>query len=249
MGAMWLSGNVAERVIEFKKDASVMKVSEEKDVKKKEIIYKEIEISDSEDELEVDSDDFKKSVKKVYNKLKFADVKFAQTNIKHFAAYIIWRLHKACGDSWHPTKRQKNTVKDIGPQYERWFTICIKFSNDHWTETLHSGNAEYWMNTLKNKFGEDLVKEILNILPMCSKSLIKKGEHKNKNVPKKPVAKVVTEVEVAHIDEVGGIRKSKKKDVVVGKKGEESGKKCSGSESDGDTESESSSKKKDGQGK
>ena len=98
MGAMWMSGKVAEQFFEFKKDASLMEVLEEKDGKKiihdlrkekKQIIYKEIEISDPEDESEFDSVDFKKSVKKVYNKLKMADFKYAQTNIKHFGAYII----------------------------------------------------------------------------------------------------------------------------------------------------------------
>ena len=68
---------------------------------------------------------------------------YAQTNIKHFIAYIIRRLYAASGDSWHPTKRTNSTVEEfLGKKYKAWFEICIKVAPYHWDEAIHKGNAE-----------------------------------------------------------------------------------------------------------
>ena len=238
MGAMWMSGKVADRVIELKSDIASMDMSEDQDSKQdvlleridhKQLVYEEVQISDSEDESELDSDSFKKGVRKVYIKLKNAEPKYAQTNIKHFVAYIVRRLYAASGDSWHPTKRRTSTVEDfLAKKYQIWFAICIKLAPYHWDEAVRRGNAEYWLNTMKQHLNDDdeLIKKLLDDLPMCVSVLNKIGEKVEK-----------IEQKITHPD-----KKTQKKVKNVPKKTnskEKSTKKGDDADSSTDTESES----------
>ena len=245
MGAMWMSGKVVDRVIELKRDIASMDTSEDIDSKQQVLIersddhqavYEEVEISDSEDESELESVSFKKSVRKVYNKLKNAEQKYAQTNIKHFIAYIVRRLYAASGDSWHPTKRKNSTVENfLAKQYQAWFAICIKVSPYHWDEAVHRGNAEYWLNTLKTHVNDDdgLIRKMLDDLPMCVSILNKKGEKVEKIEPDKTDSKNKTDNKEKKIDE--NVRKK----TVSNKKSTKKG-----NDADSETESEKSSDKK-----
>ena len=236
LGAMWMSGRVADHAIQLRRDVASMQTSEHIDRKQEvvmeksnydEALYEEIEISDYEDEDEEKSLSFKKSVKKVYIQLKNAKQKYAKTAMKHFIAYIVRRLYNAMGDSWYPTKRQTNIIDDtLAERYEPWFTISIKVAHSHWEDAVRKGNAEYWLNTIKLHLNDELIQNILEDLPMCLSAIEK--------------------IEGDKMDRKKGDDKGlQKKEKKVQKNKESKGKSTEkDDDSDFETESEKSSKKK-----
>ena len=169
IGSMWMSGMVAQRFLEFKSHGGKMTTVWQK-------VEDAIEIVDLDEESEKDSPEFKKMVKKVYNILKVAEGKWPQTNIKHFGAYIIWRLENGSGDTWHPTKLKPSTVRDMG-HYSEWL-VKVGFAQTHLEDVIQKGNAEYWLNCLKKNRQESVMTQILSILPMCSKVLMRNEKAK-----------------------------------------------------------------------
>ena len=244
MGAMWMSGKVAEHTIQLRSDIASMETSEDVSIDAKQQwvmensdldeAYEEIEISDDEDEDEKNSDSFKKGVRKVYIKLKKAQQKYAKTNMKHFIAYIARRLYEARGDSWHPTHRGNNKVDpDLAQKYAPWFLNCIKVAPSHWEDAVRRGNAEYWLNTMKLNLHNDdgLIQKILADLPMCHSVLNKIGEN---------VENIEEEKNDRENEREEEVQKEEKK---VPKNTESKGK-STDKDDDASTESEKSSKKK-----
>ena len=123
---------------------------------------------------EKDNVEFQNAVKQIFAKMnQMQHVAHVRTNMYHFGAYIMWRLEHNCGNSYTPRKGECTKVHEIAGKYSDWFREVVSVPKPVYDYILRKGDSLYWLYYVKNHIDDELVQEILQILPMFSESIDK----------------------------------------------------------------------------
>ena len=127
--------------------------------------YRYIHDMTNTEKSEMDIPLFAQVCKRIYKVLKHNESdSFCSNNIKHFGAYICYRLKEANGDMGNPSTRQTNIfVTEYCDEYKEWFVTKLGWDDKDWKDIQKNGCVLNW------KRGKtSMVKNILSWLPMMT---------------------------------------------------------------------------------
>ena len=132
--------------------------------------YRYIHDMTNTEKSEMDIPLFAQVCKRIYKVLKHNESdSFCSNNIKHFGAYICYRLKKANGDMGNPSTRPTNIfVTEYCEEYKEWFVRKLGWEEKDWKEVKETGCVLNWKRNLKKHETTQRVKEIFSWLPMMT---------------------------------------------------------------------------------
>ena len=85
--------------------------------------------------------------------------------MKHFCAYICWRLDSQEGIDYNPTNTNCD-VKDISQNYKDWFVNKVGLPVTTFQLMEKSGQAKHWRTYVKESLAEENTQKVIKDLVM-----------------------------------------------------------------------------------
>ena len=121
---------------------------------------------------EMKDENFTKNVSSVIETLRKELGNKSKTAIKHFCAYICFRLETREGVNYVPTN-SKDKVNELNNMktYKKWFLNKVGLSQTNYDMMMDKGNSWHWRSHVKETYAEKTTQTILGIMDMFPKWL------------------------------------------------------------------------------
>lgn len=138
-----------------------------------------MEIDDvSSDETEMSDPEFGKNVSKVVELLRLLP-KGGKTQLKHFCAYICWRVQVKAYADIYPTNKNDFCASNT-KLYQKWLLKECAFDINTVQKCIKGGCALAWRNLVKQCREEETFQKMLEYLPMFTPWLENADSRKGK---------------------------------------------------------------------